>query len=866
MPAAEVLVDEADYPYEEDVLNNPYAIRSWWRYLEFKQDAGAKQRFMLFERGLVGMPASYKLWYNYLVERLHRAKRYRPGSKKVENLNNTFERSLIYLHKMPKIWEEYLKFLLKQAKFTHTRRVFDRALRSLPITQHERIWKLYVPFVKRTKVPETIIRVYRRAMKLEPARIEEYVEYLTSIGRMEEAARCLGKMVNDDKFVSMKGKSKHQLWLQLCDIMSKHPDAVQDMKVEAIIRGGIARFSDEVGRLWTSLANYYIRLAQFEKARDIFEEGLDTVMTVRDFSQIWDGYTLFVDSLVTARMKAAELEAADSDSDSDDEEEEEEESLDLLMARYENLLERRPMLLSSVLLRQNPHNVHEWQKRVNLSEDPKHVVDNYTQALQIVDPHKSTGKVHTLWVNFAKFYEQHDEMDSARAIFDQAVEARFKYVQDLATVWCEYAEMELRQKNFHRARDVLERATTPPRGARRHQTGRDTPLQSRVYKEVRLWGFYADLEESLGTFESTRAVYERVLDLRIATPQVILNYAQFLASNGYFEDSFKAYERGVNMFDYPFALDIWITYLTSFIRRYKGTKLERARDLFEEAVDGVPAEDAKTLYVMYANLEEEYGLARHAMSVYDRATRAVALEDQFPMYLLYISRATEFFGVTRTREIFEQAIGRLQPKDVKRICVKYADLEKKLGEIDRARSIYIHTSQFCDPRLERRFWHLWHEFEVEHGNEDTYREMLRVKRSVGAQYGTANIMSSDIARKRSGIDSAPDDVVHKQYENDMQRLEREAARLAGHKEKVEVLPANGAAGGGGGGIGAEADPEEIDLDMDDDDDDADAGGSGGGGGVEIEMLSVPKRVFGSVDESEESEMGAKERLKRRKIG
>ena len=30
----------------------------------------------------------------------------------------------------------------------------------------------------------------------------------------------------------------------------------------------------QVGRLWTSLADYYIRRGMFEKARDIYEEGL----------------------------------------------------------------------------------------------------------------------------------------------------------------------------------------------------------------------------------------------------------------------------------------------------------------------------------------------------------------------------------------------------------------------------------------------------------------------------------------------------------------------------------------------------------------------------------------------------------------
>lgn len=32
---------------------------------------------------------------------------------------------------------------------------------------------------------------------------------------------------------------------------------------------------------------------------------------------------------------------------------------------------------------------------------------------------------------------------------------------------------------------------------------------------------------------------------------------------------------------------------------------------------------------MYAALEEEFGLSRHAMAVYDRATRGVAEEDRY---------------------------------------------------------------------------------------------------------------------------------------------------------------------------------------------------------------------------------------------
>ena len=43
-----------------------------------------------------------------------------------------------------------------------------------------------------------------------------------------------------------------------------------------------------------------------------------------------------------------------------------------------------------------------------------------------------------------------------------------------------------------------------------------------------VWSLYADLEESFGTFKSCKAVYDRILDLKIATPQIIINYGLFL--------------------------------------------------------------------------------------------------------------------------------------------------------------------------------------------------------------------------------------------------------------------------------------------------------------------------------------------------
>ena len=59
----------------------------------------------------------------------------------------------------------------------------------------------------------------------------------------------------------------------------------------------------QVGRLWTSLADYYIRRGLFERARDVYEEGMTTVVTVHDFSLIFDALTQFEESLLAARME-----------------------------------------------------------------------------------------------------------------------------------------------------------------------------------------------------------------------------------------------------------------------------------------------------------------------------------------------------------------------------------------------------------------------------------------------------------------------------------------------------------------------------------------------------------------------------------
>lgn len=48
-------------------------------------------------------------------------------------------------------------------------------------------------------------------LQLAPQDAEEYIDYLVSIGRLDEAAQKYATIINDPTFVSKKGKSKHQV-------------------------------------------------------------------------------------------------------------------------------------------------------------------------------------------------------------------------------------------------------------------------------------------------------------------------------------------------------------------------------------------------------------------------------------------------------------------------------------------------------------------------------------------------------------------------------------------------------------------------------------------------------------------------------
>ena len=589
---------------------------------------------------------------------------------------------------------------------------------------------------------------------------------------------------------------------------------------------------------------------------------MGSVTAVSDFALVFDSLAQFEESLIAHRLGAAEAmegvegggggDGGEGDGDAADGEGDDAESserarkaareflvddarrtsssssrsasallsannddLDLRLARLEHLTQRRPLLLSAVALRQNPHAVSQWHRRAKLlSGDPAAQLRTYTQAVAAVDPRRvpssggAGGRVWTLWAAFARVYEDNGDPDSARVVFAKALgvdlldengfvvsdpsssssdsicsvayslaepaKGRFAYADDVARLWCAWAEAELRAKRYSLARAVLRAATrAPPPGllfpgrtaplSPDEERGPGVPPQARAYRSLRLWSMRCDVEESLGTPDDAARAYEGALDLRVASAQLVLNFAAMLLEHRRFEAAFRAYERGTQLFRYPAARDIWVSYLKSFVDRYEAgvdapasasgsssssRERERARDLFRCALAAAPPSEKADLFLQAASFEERHGPPREAIKVLERGVLEVPNKagGRRKLYDALLSKSSLLFGVSKVREVFQSVLerdasapGGLPDADALQLARQWAALEGRLGEVDRARAVYSHASSLANPAASPDFWDAWNAFEVAHGNEDTFREMLRCKRAVRASFVGAHV-------------------------------------------------------------------------------------------------------------------------------
>lgn len=709
----------------------------------------------IFERAILKMPASYKIWHTYLD--------YIKEENPKRDISDLYERALLTLHKMPRIWMNYLSSI---QSITILRRTLNRALKSLPITQHDRIWPIILGGIESFPLEawRTASLLWSRYWQIAPRTsklAKEYIECLKRFGLYDKAALLIVEIAKEG---ALTGEN---WWNLLIELLLAH---AQDMHEEYDLTHLVGRDIP----LTLGVATCQIRKGQFDAARDTFENAIEMCDNIKDFVMVFDSYAVFEEAQLTELVnllpddyerkeeeiekggkfkgaienemksssiketqKRKELERNAQVKNDNDDYHHLIEELQLRLEKYKVLLEKRPFMINMIKIRKHPNNIVEWINRINLGRNNEERKRLCREALQTINRKKVQGlnEIYKLLVENSNDNTDNNHDESIKDIWEECIES---CPNDTSQAWIDYSEWT-RERNKGNLDDTINIAS---RGV---STG---------HANVELWNYYVDLEEARGLVEPTMAAYDQMIELKKCRIVNILAYGAFLREHEMNEKAYQIYEKGIALFGWPLSIDIWNVYIPLALAD-KQIRTEHLRDLFEQAIKGAPPEYSHNMYILYASLERNRGLGDSELKVLERGVKHVSSEHKADLFKLLIMRTREKRGLLACRSIYEAALSVIPMTDmisIDQIAVEYVNLETTLGDLERARAILRYWATISQSISTGAAWKEWEEWERKWGDEQGFREMLRIKRSIGEQIRT-NISEAPKFVKSAGANA-----------------------------------------------------------------------------------------------------------------
>lgn len=631
----------------------------------------------------------------------------------------------------------YINHLTKQRKVTIVRQTFDLSLQYLPIYQHSIIWELYLDWAK-DKISSIKIPIYKRYLLINDNFKNKYIEALIESKNYPLIVETLFHLLNNDD--DNDSNAKIDYFNILSSIVLDHKKVFrinqEVLDLERLFRQAISKFSVDKGRLWVCLANYFIISEKFNKARELFEEALVKVQTKKDFTLVFDAYLKFEEQFSQLELQPS-LNNTDEPNSSNVKvknpyknnfysEVKIKNNTDLInkskIYRLNSLLERAPFLLSDIDLINSPNNILVWNNRIDLCENLKLKELIFNEALNNIDFKNCIGSPESLILKYINLLMKNNNLNVINDVFKQVVNIEFKSLSILENIFIIWIEANIFYKNYSSAKEIIS-----------YLLFKNTKFKGHV--SVDLWNIYLDIIEHIGDYDQICSTYEQVIDNKLANIVTFLNYANFLVASKDYDKAFKCFEKGMNVFDYPQVHELLVLYLNKFQVIYC-KKIERIRDLYHQILYEKEVSNKMFIY-SYAFFEEENGTIFNCLDILSNGLKKLTSNDKIECYTILINKSYKFNGVDEARKVFTEALDSIDYNFVTPLGIKFALFEKKLGEISRARAIFYFLSQFNNPNSEEAlemFWNPWEEFELMHGSEESYLEVVRTKKNVSYKF------------------------------------------------------------------------------------------------------------------------------------
>ena len=396
---------------------------------------------------------------------------------------------------------------------------------------------------------------------------------------------------------------------------------------------------------WMRYAQWELDQKEYRRARSIFERGLDVSI---------ENVTLWI-RYIESEMKNRNIN------------------------HCRNLLDRAMSVL--------PRVDKFWYKAVYFEE----LLGNPVGCRSVFSRWMQWEPGEAAWSAYIKFEQRWGEIDKARDIFNQFVK-----VHPEAKNWLKYARWAEANGDVEETRQVF--------GSAINALGDE-------FMNEKLIIAYARFEAKLKEHDRSRAIYKYALDRlpRSKTANLYDSYTTFEKQFGDREDVENViaskrrvlYENQVQV--NPKNYDAWLDYaqLESNQLESQGGSPERVRKVYERAIAQMPPTQRKHhwrryiyLFIFYALFEELVSKdIRRASQIYSECLRIIP-HQQFTFAKIWLYKAQ--FEIRQNklpaaRKTFEQALD-VCPKN--KIFKNYIDLELKLFEFARCRTIYARFIEF----------------------------------------------------------------------------------------------------------------------------------------------------------------------------
>ena len=413
----------------------------------------------------------------------------------------------------------------------------------------------------------------------------------------------------------------------------------------------------------------------------------------------------------------------------------------------ELLVESYPLKLNDCYLRRNVNDINVWNQRVNIYSTLQDKCTVFAEGVTRIDPLKvkTPGELGKFWCEYAKLYWVNDDTDSARELYEKALQVPFPHLKDLELIWIDWVGEELKLEGLERAFSLLQKALAVPDNAlslldqfRNHQSG--VPPQAVVFSSLNLWKTYLDLVEStkysetnIGTslYNEIGDVYNSLIKLKIITPLLFTSYAKLAKLYHDQEKCMQIYDRAVSSFPPVVTYDIWKVYLKDAIELLMPP--EHIRDLFDTAFSHLThyGIDTKELYFLNNEFEESRsGVTQGSIDFLLQGARTLNekfVDSKLQLWDLAIEKTKSHFGLEAARPLFEECITVVPSDRSSSYIISFAEVEVILGEVVRAREILKYGSTLLPPVRNGMLWSYWETFELNNGDKQTYKDMIKLK-------------------------------------------------------------------------------------------------------------------------------------------